>query len=95
MTPDYKHMDVVSRNQRLRDTLEGMGLFVIPVFCESDPCRIDYLQVAAELPLSIKQGPKKSASTCIPDVMTRPDVSRNVTSPEGRGRNVIDLPTKC
>jgi len=91
---DYKHMDVASRNQRLRETLEGMGLFVNPVFCESDPSRIDYLQVSADLPLSVKQGPKNAASACIPKVVAGANIAGNVGTAKADGNNVVDLPTK-
>ena len=52
---ELKHMDVCSRNQRLRETLEGMGLFVLPIFCESDPRQSDYLHVSAVAPSYARQ----------------------------------------
>ena len=44
------HMDAGARNARLCEMLQGMGLFVLPVYAEDDPTRIDHMQVSAGQP---------------------------------------------
>ena len=84
-----KHMDVASRNQRLRETLESMGLFVLPVFCEDDPSRIDYMQVSVATPEHIR---KSSSGTAVAHPVPRPQVADVVTPSEGNGNNVVNFP---
>lgn len=55
-------MDAASRNQRLRETLEGMGLFVLPVPRDDDPTVIDYLEVSAGLPSRVTQNSTQDAA---------------------------------
>ncbi len=43
-----EHMDRWSRNQRLYETLKGMGLFVIPIPEPDDPTKIKEMIVAAD-----------------------------------------------
>lgn len=90
---DLHHMDIASRNQRLRETLEGMGLFVLPIFCESDPCRIDYMQVSVDLPTHVRHGvSENSTSPSVAKMMASTDVGRDVRPSFGDGDNVIHLP---
>jgi len=91
---DLKHMDVASRNQRLRETLEGMGLFVLPIYCESDPQRIDYMQVSAELPSRVKDGAQHSASGPVPAPVTRSEVAEVVGAADTSGGSVVNFPSK-
>jgi len=42
------HMDRWPRNQRLYETLKGMGLYVSPILEPGDPTKIRELMVAAE-----------------------------------------------
>lgn len=90
-----KHMDVASRNQRLRETLEGMGLFVLPIFCESDPTRIDYMQVSVDLPTHVRQGVAEfTSSPSIAEMVASSNIGGNIPATNGAWNNVIDLPTK-
>lgn len=88
-------MDVASRNQRLRETLEGMGLFVLPIYSESEPSRIDYMHVSVDLPIYVKQGVGEQA-TCasVPKVVAGADIRRNIAPTQCLGDNVINLPTE-
>jgi hypothetical protein len=54
-----EHMDRWSRNQRLYETLKGMGLFVSPIPEPSDPTKIKEMIVAADLPF--EQAAQKAA----------------------------------
>lgn len=45
-----EHMDRWTRNQRLYESLKGMGLYVTPIFDENDPEKINSMVVAADLP---------------------------------------------
>lgn len=95
MTDLLKHMDIASRNQRLRETLEGMGLFVLPIYSESDPRRIDYIQVSVETPTHIRQGVAEIPSgRGVAQVVSGSNVARNVEAAESLGNNVVNLPTK-
>ena len=42
-----EHMTVWDRNQRLYETLKGMGLHTEVVLCRDDPTKIDQIVVAA------------------------------------------------
>jgi hypothetical protein len=91
---DLKHMDIGSRNQRLRETLEGMGLFVLPIFCESDHGRIDYLQVSVAPPAYAHQRiTEAGASRSIVAPVPRPQVAQGVRTAEGSFDNVVQLPS--
>jgi len=87
-------MDIGSRNQRLRETLEAMGLFVVPIFCESDPDRIDYMQVSAGLPECVAKGAQEPTSRAVAKPVARPKIGENVGASDGPGHNVVDLPTR-
>ncbi len=88
-------MDIASRNQRLRETLESMGLFVLPIFCESDPDRIDYMQVSVSLPTCIAEHARKQpASPRVSEPVTCSEVAESVRPVDSIGDNVIDLPSK-
>ena len=45
-----EHMDRWSRNQRLYETLKGMGLYVSPIPDPNDATKIKEMIVAADLP---------------------------------------------
>ena len=91
---ELKHMDAASRNQRLRETLEGMGLFVVPIFCESDPTRIDYMQVSVTLPsYVVEDAGQQTAGPRVSTPVTCSKVAESVESVESKGDNVIDLPS--
>lgn len=91
---DLNHMDVASRNQRLRETLEGMGLFVVPVYTTTDPPEIAYLQVAVAKPdystLAAEQA--SGASVALP--VASPEVPENIGATDDGGPNVVDFPPK-
>jgi hypothetical protein len=89
-----KHMDIASRNQRLRETLEGMGLVVVPIYSESDPSRIDYMHVSVDLPSYVRQGvAEQSTSSSVAKVMPSSDVGRDIEPTERFGGNVVNLPS--
>ena len=95
----FRHMDVASRNQRLRETLEGMGLFVMPIYCESDPSRIDYMQVSVTLPTFVQRGTDNPARAIVPTPMPRSDDTIGDVGDVGAAKglwndNVANLPTK-
>jgi hypothetical protein len=76
-----EHMDRWSRNQRLYETLKGMGLFVSPVPEEDDPTKIRYLIVSAGLP------------TAEPQSAAQPPRGRDAARPATRDDNVVDFPS--
>ena len=91
---DLKHMDIGSRNQRLRETLEGMGLFVVPVYSQSDPTQIDWLQVSAGLPGEIAEKTTDvSAGAAIASPIPSPNISDNIETADSSRNRVIDFPT--
>jgi hypothetical protein len=91
---DPKHMDVGSRNRRLRETLEGMGLYVLPIYSESDPSRIDYLHVSAGLPTyPSKSLAEPAASSSIVAPVPGTQVTQDVPAPESQLNNVVDFPS--
>ena len=45
-----EHMQPWTRNQRLYETLKGMGLFVTPVPFKDAPDKINWIQVSAQMP---------------------------------------------
>ena len=90
---ELKHMDIASRNQRLRETLEGMGLFVLPIYSESDPQRIDYMQVSAGLPAYVTKGVTEVPTVrAVAEPVSGSEVVRLVTPTESGGNNVVDFP---
>ncbi len=92
MNEHLKHMDVGSRNDRLCKTLQGMGLFVLPVFAEGDPSRIDHMLVSVELPARIKQPAEDTARAAVTSPVTSPEVPMHVQSSESQRVGVIDFP---
>ena len=78
-----EHMDRWSRNQRLYETLKGMGLYVSPIPEDHDPTKIREMIVSADLP------------TCGVDVpVERPEVG-DVVGPTVRDAgNVVLFPPK-
>lgn len=88
-----KHMDVASRNQRLRETLEGMGLFVHPVFAPDRPGEIDHMLVAVALPNILQQSAQKTASGPVAPPVPCPQVVGVVEPPDDGGSSVINFPT--
>lgn|SRR5512145_1164096 len=92
MSQRLKHMDIASRNQRLRETLEGMGLFVLPIYSESDPLRIDYMHVSACLPERVQEGCQQAASATVAHPMSSPQVEDRIGTADGARPNVVDFP---
>ena len=76
------HMDRWSRNQRLYETLKGMGLFATPIPEPDDPTKIREIIVSADLP------PDVSAP------VQRPEVGNVIGAPCSDGDNVINFPPK-
>ena len=62
-----EHMDRWSRNRRLYETLNGMGLYVSPIPESNDPTRIKEMVVAADLPF--EHAAQQSAQVRIVDAM--------------------------
>lgn len=94
MDNELLHMDEASRNIRLRDTLIGMGLFVVPVYSDTDTETIDHLIVSASLPKQLSGTADAATGRPVPEPVSSAQVEVSVT-PTVRGRdNVVDLPTK-
>jgi hypothetical protein len=91
---DIKHMDIASRNHRLRETLEGMGLFVLPIFCESEQDRIDYMQVSVALPTRIEQGRESATSGPVSTPVTSSKVAEGIKTTDTGGGSVVNFPSK-
>ncbi len=81
-----EHMDRWSRNQRLYETLKGMGLFVIPIPEVSDPSRINHLLVSADKPA------ENSAESGVVAMVQGAKISDPVGPPERARGNVINFP---
>lgn len=92
MNEHLKHMDVGSRNARLCATLQSMGLFVLPVFAESDPNQIDHMLVSVALPAHIEQPAESATGTPVTVPVSRSEVRMHVKPSECRGMGVIDFP---
>ena len=75
MLPD--HMDRWSRNQRLYETLKGMGLFVSPIPEPDDPTKIRELIVAADLPFA-ECCPEQATQCGVVGAVKRPEISNVV-----------------
>lgn len=84
----FNHMDRASRSQRLRETLEGMGLFVIPVYREGAE-EIDHLRVSVDLPQAVADG---ASSTPVAAPVPSSEVGPVVGSTECNGANVVNFP---
>lgn len=86
-----EHMDRWSRNQRLYETLKGMGLYVSPIPEPDDPTKIREMIVAADLP--IERAAQKTAEARISQTMQRPEIRQVVGPVEGVGDNVVNFPS--
>jgi len=96
MVQELRHMDIGSRNARLRETLEGMGLFVTPIFLRDQPEQIDYLHVSAGPPSYSGGGQscgKTAACGSISFPMPSSDIAGSVGSIDCERDNVIYFPT--
>jgi hypothetical protein len=86
-----EHMDRWSRNQRLYETLKGMGLYVSPIPEQDDPTKIREMIVSADLPFEYPaQQPAKSG---VVGAIERSEIRDIVTAQESAGMNVIDFPS--
>lgn len=85
-----EHMDRWSRNQRLYETLKGMGLFVIPIPDAQNPTKIDRIVVAADLPRN--EGCEDTAEASVPRAVERPLVGVDIEAAKCSGSNVVDFP---
>jgi hypothetical protein len=91
---DLKHMDVGSRNARLRETLESFGLFVTPIYREDRPDEIDLLHVSVARPTYAREnGGYNSTSGAISEPVPCSNVIESVSAAAGGGGNVIDFPS--
>jgi hypothetical protein len=79
-----EQMDRWSRNERLYETLKGMGLFVSPIPEPDDPTKIRYMIVSADLP------PVAGAAEADRSGGERPRAARPA---HGDADNVVDFPT--
>ena len=89
-----KHMDIASRNQRLRETLESMGLFVLPIFCEVRPVEFDDMHVSVALPSFVEQGTQDATSRPVPAPMTRSEVAEDIKAADAGRSSVVNFPAK-
>ena len=64
-----EHMDRWTRNQRLYETLKGMGLFVSPITEPGGPTKIRQMIVSADLPTA-----EGAAEPGVDPVLKRPKV---------------------
>ena len=87
-----EHMDRWSRNQRLYETLKGMGLFVSPIPEPGDPTKIREMIVSADLPLAHEPAEDATEAGIVP-VVKRPVVTDVVDTTEGGRGNVVNFPT--
>ena len=87
-----EHMTVWDRNQRLYETLKGMGLFTEVVLCRDDPTKIDQIIVAVASPTVELYTAKSSPSASIFPPVESSEVVEGFPSSSGDGNNVIDFP---
>lgn len=74
--------------------LQGMGLFVLPVFAEDDPERIDYMRVSVALPsAATKECSKNATGLPIAAPVSGSHVVGGVGAAKGGRMNVIDFPS--
>jgi hypothetical protein len=86
-----EHMDRWSRNQRLYETLKGLGLFVSPIPEPNDPTKIKEMIVAADLPFEqTGQGTPETSVLCM---MQGPEVRKVVAAADATGENVVNFPS--
>ena len=89
-----EHMTVWDRNQRLYETLKGMGLHTEVVLCRDDPTKIDQIIVAAAPPTVALQVAEHTAQAGVSAPMQGAHVVHDVKAAQRQGDNVISLPTK-
>jgi len=91
-------MDAGSRNARLCETLQGLGLYVIPIYSNLDPERIEYMHVSATIPVYAEAEPAKAAEAtsrgAVASPVTGSDIGDTIQPAQDRGPNVVDFPTK-
>lgn len=91
-----EHMDRWSRNERLYQHLLGMGLVVTPIRIDSDPAKIAYIFVAADLPTAAEtaDAAQRAAETGIGAMIERTQIADVIGAAERRGSGVVvELPT--
>jgi hypothetical protein len=91
--PKLIHMDVGARNRRLYEELAKTGLFIVPVFAESDPTRIDYLQVSVSRPDFAEQSSKEATGRGVAMPVAGAQVVKGGHTAQRSGVNVVDFPT--
>ncbi len=82
------HMTVAARNNRLYDTLKGMGLFVTPVPREDFPNEIDYIVVSCHMPGGSRE--LVARDVCLP--LQGSKVGEGIAPSVSDGSNVVDFP---
>ena len=87
-----EHMTVWDRNQRLYETLKGMGLHTEVVLCRDDPTKIDQIVVAAAPPTEVLQVAENSAPAGIGAPVQGPEITDSVRPAKRGGDNVVDFP---
>jgi hypothetical protein len=85
-----EHRDRWSRNQRLYETLKGMGLYVSPMPEPDDPTKIREMIVAADLPF--KHPAQQPTEPGVSGTMQGPHVRNVIEAAESGGVNVIQFP---
>ena len=97
-TKDPGHMSVWARNQRLYDTLNGMGLFVLAVMRDDDPTMIDQIIVSAGIPSVILTTLEPSSNHVAEADILFPvegfQVTEAVRSTLSQRNNVVPFPPK-
>jgi hypothetical protein len=91
-----EHMDLWSRNARLYETLNGMGLYIDPIPESDDPTKFNRLVVSAGLPFqagSARNCTEKPSQAGVAPAMKRSQVDDVVAAPESGGENVVVFPT--
>lgn len=95
MSDEPLHMSIRARNQRLYETLVGMGLHVDAVRSVNEPDSIDYIIVSAGfLPAAMQGVAEKAAVGGVGTAVQRTLVGEVVAPSESRGLNVVDFPAK-
>ncbi len=85
-----EHMDVWTRNERLYETLKGMGLFVSPIPDVDDPDRIAAIWVSAGL--LPQQATEDATARSVPLAMKRSQICEAIQTAKSAGDNVNNLP---
>ena len=87
-----EHMTVWDRNQRLYETLKGMGLHTEVVLCRDDPTKIDQIVVAAAPPTVTLLTAEQAAQLRVDLPAQGPKIGEVVGPTEREGGNVVDFP---